>query len=155
MPKYCYIHNELGEVLTLAYEVHGDDLAFGWAMSRHCWAKMTRLDQRIREVMGDDDFRWLQQEFNRRFRGDQHNKKIARAISSGRLEKTPIIISIGGQRYLQALVSYLLCQIDQDSGCPWRKWKDNLQTELRQEKALIQLTAPITGPVDDRQDKTR
>ena len=73
-------------VLTIAYQVWNGELRFAAVVNKVVHPKKTLLDPKLRQVMSRQEFRALQKRYSRRFGGDQHCKKAARAILTQRWE---------------------------------------------------------------------
>lgn len=91
MTRYYYIHGMHGRVLTIAYDRSAEGLAqCGYAINKFCPNYQLQLDQRLKVLLGNEGFSALQKAFIQQFRGDPHNKKIARSVASGKMRKHPM-----------------------------------------------------------------
>lgn len=90
--KYMYIRHQDNpdHVFTVCYTANADTLRVGATINKVVPKEKLRLDPRLQPIVGRQTFKLLQKQFTRKYQGDQHNKKIARAIARERFEQCPI-----------------------------------------------------------------
>lgn len=85
--KFVYLKDPIDErrVLTIGYRV--DDMLEGRKAIRYNFTvnKIVdesdwKLDDRLRDFLGNENFNKIQKKFKKRYGGDQHNKKIAKEV---------------------------------------------------------------------------
>lgn len=83
--RFAYIKDPENQkrVVTIGYAIEGNRIIFDTTVNKV--VEPLLLDPRLREVIGNEAFRIIQERFKRKFRGDSHHKRIARAILTGRI----------------------------------------------------------------------
>lgn len=128
--KYYYLQGPNGRVLTIAYTLRQQDVVcFGLAMNKYHPASHLQLDQRLRFILDENSFRELQREFIARFRGDQHDKRIGRAIAEGRVRKCPLMADVAEGEWPVVSILRMLGEMAKTDSV-LKKWDWKLKTEL-------------------------
>lgn len=85
--KFVYLKDPIDErrVLTIGYRVDDmlDDrkaIRYNFTVNKIVDKVDWKLDDRLREFLGNENFNKIQKKFKKRFGGDQHNKKIAKEV---------------------------------------------------------------------------
>jgi hypothetical protein len=93
---------------------------YQFALNRIATSKQLLLDQRLREIMTKQEFNELQKKFKKRFRGDQHNKRVARQIAIGRLLENPYTVPCESENGYEEVLHAMLT---------WARKNDQLKYE--------------------------
>ena len=85
-------------------------VGYQFTLNRIVTPKQLLLDQRLRQIMTKEEFHELQRKFKKRFRGDQHNGKVAHQIAIGRLLENPYTVpresEDGWEEVLHAMLTW-------------------------------------------------
>jgi len=89
--KFVYLRDpeDFRRVLTIAwcYDEKTNFISYNYAINKIAEKSELRLDDRLRLFIGNPLFKELQKRFNKRFGGDQHSRKQARAVVTGKYRK--------------------------------------------------------------------
>lgn len=93
--KFVYLKDPIDDrrVLTIGYEVllnqapwGADKIRYHYSINKLVDKEAYTIDGRLKEFLGPTCFKEVQKRFKKRYGGDQHNKKIAKAIICGGFE---------------------------------------------------------------------
>ena len=107
--KFAYLRDPGDErrVLTLCWHdgmsLMGD-VHYAYTINKIVEKKDLRLDDRLRPFLGNAIFKDLQKKFTKRFGGDQHCKKQARAVVKGKFMKGPYRVKYDSEKNIILLI---------------------------------------------------
>jgi len=83
--RFAYIKDPENQkrVVTIGYAIDGNRIIFDVTVNKV--VEPLLLDPWLREVIGNEAFQDIQERCKRKFKGDPHRKRIARAILTGRV----------------------------------------------------------------------
>jgi hypothetical protein len=111
--RFTYLRDpsDFRRVLTIARRVsktHGT-VEFAYTVNKIEPKKNIQLDQRLRDLMSAQDFSDLQRKFKSRFklRNDQHHRKQARAVATGRFIQRHFLIVYRERKVIEDILEAL------------------------------------------------
>lgn len=93
--KFAYIRDpeNYSRVVTIGYYLTDNEVRFDAIVNKVVDAKSLRVDQRLREIVGNIEFLSIEKRLKKRFGGDNHCKRSARSILTGRLKSQACLCS--------------------------------------------------------------
>lgn len=151
--KFVYLKDPTDErrVLTIGYCVEElllgtkKAIRYNFTVNKIVDESNWKLDDRLREFLGNENFNKIQRKFKKRYSGDQHNKKIAKEVIRKKFKKHGSYNVYPHYKHDLNIKPILLILFDIDR--KFRDWYANRIAKKHYEQILVEVTDEVKSNI--------